>query len=111
MVHAHSLVALSWKLDLRLAIVSRSAKFIINTARGAARCQTERESRAYCSPERNAEGTDRDKDKPGAGEGKRERKHLDYLAIDKKTATATLNRPATKLTGVLESEPAVLGEY
>lgn len=71
MVHAHSLVALSWKLDLRLAIVSRSAKFIINTARGAVRCQTERESRAYCSPERNAEGTDRDKDKPAAVEGQK----------------------------------------
>lgn len=27
---------LSWKLDHRLAIVSRSAKFIINSARGAA---------------------------------------------------------------------------
>lgn len=67
-VHAHSLVALSWKLDHRLAIVSRSAKFIINSARAAARCQTERESRADCSPERNTEGTDRDKEQPAAGD-------------------------------------------
>lgn len=74
LVHAHSLVALSWKLDHRLAIVSRSAKFIINTARAAARCQTERESRADCSPERNAEGTDRVK--PGAGDKWRRREEL-----------------------------------
>lgn len=43
------------------AIVSRSAKFIINSARAAARCQTERERKANLSPGRGAEETDRER--------------------------------------------------
>lgn len=82
-VHAHSLVALSWKLDHRLAIVSRSAKFIINTARAAARCQTERESGAELQRrEEKVKRENREREKVRKeSEGCRERKkkHLDYL--------------------------------
>lgn len=47
------------------AIVSRSAKFIINSARAAARCQTERERRANLSPGLGAEETDGLTEEPG----------------------------------------------
>ena len=70
-VHAHSLVPLSWKLDHRLAIVSRSAKFIINTARAAARCQTERESRASRSPARKRERRRTEEETRGPGDSDR----------------------------------------
>lgn len=104
-VHAHSLVALSWKLDHRLAIVSRSAKFIINTARAAERCQTERESRANCSPGRKTAER-----KAGAGESEKG----EWRAVERKAKTSGLftkkheRQPCdseiytTKLTGVLK---------